>query len=88
VGEGQGEGMLREPLPLCCALTPALSRTREREQNSSPYKGITDFVRQNSLEAVNSACVGWAVPTLHFFSQDKACVGWALPTLHFLDMFL
>jgi hypothetical protein len=41
--------MLREALPPCCALTSALSRTREREQNGSPHKEITDFVCQISL---------------------------------------
>src|SRR5262245_17632027 len=49
VGEGEGEGTLREPLPARCTLTPALSRMREREHHSSPHRGFTDFGCQISL---------------------------------------
>jgi hypothetical protein len=46
---GEGQEMLREALPPCCALTPALSCTRERNQNGSPHEEITEFVYQISL---------------------------------------
>ena len=47
VGEGQGGGTRREPLPPRCALTPALSRTREREHHGSPHRGLPILLINN-----------------------------------------